>query len=176
MTRTATPVRKWVGAVARRPIAAVTAVVLFVEAVGVVFVNYVLGRVVDGQSMSLAGLDPGAMATGAWALGGVAGLFLAVCGVFLLITAVQDRAPARLVRILLIVCAVLHGVLGAAAVGLVSWWAFAWMMVVLGLLVLSLLLYGTRERLPRDTAVPAKPAGPPPGPPAAGGELRPTGP
>ncbi|MEU8892454.1 hypothetical protein [Streptomyces sp. NPDC048442] len=158
------------GAVARRPIAAVTALVLFLEAIGVVFVNYVLGRVVDGQSMSLAGLDPDAMATGAWALGGVAGLFLAVCGVFLLVAAVQDRAPARPVRILLIVCAVVHGVLGAAMVGLVSWWAFAWMMVVLGLLVLSLLMYGTRDAQPRGAA-PVKPAAPQTGP-----DLRPTSP
>ncbi|MGW7418224.1 hypothetical protein [Streptomyces sp. NPDC054863] len=171
----ASPVRKWVGAVARRPIAAVTALVLFLEAFGVVFVNYVLGRVVDGQSMSLAGLDPDGMAAGAWALGGAAGLFLAVCGVFLLVAAVRDLAPGRLVRILLIVCAVVHGVLGAATVGLVGWWAFGWTMVVLGLLVLSLLMYGTGEAEPQDAA-PAKPAGPPAAPPAAGPDLRPTGP
>jgi hypothetical protein len=158
-----------VGAVARRPIAAVTALVLFLEAVGIVFVNYVLGRVVEGQSMSLAGLDPDAMAAGAWVLGGVAGVFLAVCGVFLLLTAVQDRALARPVRILLIVCAVLHGVLGAASVGLVSWWAFVWMMAVVGLIVLSLLMYGKRAaefRGPRGAA---------PGP-SEGTGLRPTSP
>lgn len=169
------------GAVARRPIAAVTALVLFLEAIGVVFVNYVLGRVVDGQSMSLAGLDPGGMAAGAWALGGVAGLFLAVCGAFLLRTAVKDRAPGRFVRVLLIVCAVVHAVLGAVAVGLVGWWAFGWTMVVLGLLVLTLLRYG--QRAPRGTEpmdAPPKPmAGPaptgPPGP-SGGPDLRPTGP
>ncbi|MFJ4874960.1 hypothetical protein ACIP93_07070 [Streptomyces sp. NPDC088745] len=134
---------------ARRPTAAVTGLVLFLEAFGFVFVHYVLGRVVEGQSMSLAGLDPGATAAGAWALGGVAGLFLVVCGAFLLVAAVRDRAGlARPVRILLVVCAVVHGVLGAAAVGLVGWWAFVWMMLVVGLIVLSLLLYGARGGAP----------------------------
>jgi hypothetical protein len=171
-----------VGAVARRPVAAVTALVLFLEAIGVVFVNYVLGRVVDGQSMSLAGLDPGAMAAGAWASGGVAGLFLAVCGAFLLRAALRDLAPARLVRILLIVCAVLHGVLGAAAVGLAGWGAFGWMMAVLGLIVLSLLMYGPREWRQGPADAPGAPAGPdgPVGPAGragpAGSGLRPTGP
>ncbi|GGZ87283.1 hypothetical protein GCM10010329_04020 [Streptomyces spiroverticillatus] len=160
------------GAVARRPTAAVTGLVLILEAFGFVFVNYVLGRVVEGQSMSLAGLDPGAMAAGAWIMGGVAGVFLAVCGVFLVLAAVKDRpALARWLRILLIVCAVVHGVLGAAAVGLVSWWAFAWMMLVVGLIVLSLLLYGRRSDAlhdPQVDAPPAKPTTPPTTPPGNG--------
>ncbi|MFJ2745004.1 hypothetical protein ACIO3O_35715 [Streptomyces sp. NPDC087440] len=146
---------------ARRPIAAVTGLVLILEAFGFVFVNYVLGRVVEGQSMSLAGLDPDAMAAGAWIMGGIAGLFLAVCGLFLVLAAVKDRpALGRWVRIALIVCAVVHGVLGAAAVGLVSWWAFVWMMLVVGLLVLSLLLYGRRSDALHDPEVDAPPGGP----------------
>ncbi|GHH40831.1 hypothetical protein [Streptomyces candidus] len=163
----------------RRPVAAATALVLFLEAVGVVFVHYVLGRVVDGQSMSLAGTDPRATAAGAWVLGGLAGLFLAACGVFLLRAALRDRAPARLARILLIVCAVAHGVLGAAAVGLVGWWAFGWTMAVLGLIVLCLLLYGQRD--PDGQAAPPEPSRPggqlePAGPPAPPGPTRPAAP
>ena len=39
--------------------------------------------------------------------------------------ALRDRPPGRFGKILLIVCAVLHGVLGALVVGLVGWPAFA---------------------------------------------------
>ncbi|WP_433546010.1 hypothetical protein ACQPZG_13240 [Streptomyces sp. CA-294286] len=153
----------------RRPVAAATAFVLFLEAVGVVLVHYVLGRVVDGQSMSLAGTDPGTTAVGAWVLGGLTGLFLVACGAFLLVAALRDRAPARIARILLIVCAVAHGVLGTAAVGLVGWWAFGWTMAVLGLIVLCLLLYGQRD--PDGAAVHA-----PPEPTGSDGPLGPAGP
>ena len=45
----------------RRPVAFVTAIVLFVEAVGIVIVNGVLATVAGNQSMSLAGMDPDAM-------------------------------------------------------------------------------------------------------------------
>jgi hypothetical protein len=51
------------------------------------------------------------------------------------------RAPGRFARILLISCAVVHGVLGALTVGLVGWLTFAFMMVVIGLIVLTLLAY-----------------------------------
>lgn len=126
---------------ARRPVAAVAAALLFVEAVGIVLVHVVLGRVVGGQSMSLAGLDPGLMSTSTFAMGGVFGLYLAVCGVVLLRAALRDRGPGRFARTLLITCAVTHGVLGALAVGLVGWQAFAFMMPALGLIVLSLIGY-----------------------------------
>lgn len=43
-----------------------------------------------------------------------------------------------------------HGVLGALTVGLVGWTAFASMMVVLGLIVLTLVAYGTRPDGPAD--------------------------
>ncbi|MFI5754385.1 hypothetical protein [Streptomyces sp. NPDC051569] len=127
---------------ARVPVAWVTAIVLLAEAVGAVLVNGVLATVVDQQHMSLAGLDVAALSTGAWVMGGLFGLYLLTCVAILIRTAVQDRAPGRFGGIVLISCAVVHGVLGAVTVGLVGWAAFAFMMVVLGLLVLVLLAYG----------------------------------
>ncbi|MBO3682938.1 hypothetical protein J5X86_50050 [Streptomyces sp. NEAU-YJ-81] len=126
---------------ARRPVAAVAAVTLMFEAVGIALLNWILGLVVDRQQMSLGGLDTDAMSIGTWVGGGLFGLYLLVCGVVLLRTAVRDRAPGRLARILLVTCAVVHGLVGAFAVGLVGWPAFAFLMVVLGLIVLSLLGY-----------------------------------
>ncbi|MFE3325267.1 hypothetical protein [Streptomyces sp. NPDC059176] len=133
------------GAVARRLVAVVAAIVLFLEAVGIVVVNGILATVAGNQNMSLGGMDPGVMATGTWVMGGGLGLFLAACGVLLLVAGVRDRAPGRFGRILLVACAVTHGVLGALAVGLVGWEAFTFQMVVLGLLVLSLVAYGAVE-------------------------------
>lgn len=131
--------------VSRRPVAVVAAIVLFGEAVGLAFINWILGRVVDSQSMSMAGLDSDVMSVSTWALGGIMGVFLAGCGLVLLLTGLRDRAPGRFGRVLLISCAITHGVLGALTVGLVGWPAFAFMMVVLGLVVLSLLAYGQRD-------------------------------
>lgn len=129
-------------AVVRRPVAFVAAIVLLGEAVGMVLLNGILATVVDNQQMSLAGLDPAAMSTGAWVMGGVAGLYLLLCGLVLLLTGIRDRIPGRVGRIALISCAVLHGVLGALTVGLVGWAAFAFMMVVLAMIVLTLVAYG----------------------------------
>ncbi|WP_434595580.1 hypothetical protein [Streptomyces sp. A5-4] len=151
---------------ARRPIAAVAAAVLFVEAVGIVFVNWILGKVVDGQSMSLAGLDPGVMATSTWVMGGFFGLYLVCCGAVLLRSALSGRPPGRIGRILLIVCAVVHVVLGALAVGLVGWPAFVLMMVEFGLIVLNLIAYGPRVEGDGADPVDAPKAGPENGAPA----------
>ncbi|MFI2372906.1 hypothetical protein [Streptomyces sp. NPDC018833] len=141
----------------RRPVAVVAAIVLLVEAVGIVVINGIMARFVEAQSMSLDGLDPDAMAAGTWGMGIGSGLFLAVCGALLLLMGIRDRAPGRFPRILLIGCAVVHGVLGALTVGLVGWPAFAWMMLVLGLLVLSLITYGgddapEQEAAPKEAA------------------------
>ncbi|MFE9572675.1 hypothetical protein ACFYMW_29705 [Streptomyces sp. NPDC006692] len=125
----------------RRPIAIVAALVLFAEACAVVLVNWVLGLVAGNQHMSLAGMDPKAISTGAWVAGGLFGLFLVGCGIVLLVVGIRDRAPGRLGRIAVIACAVVHGVLGALTVGLVGWYAFAVLMVVLALLVYVLLAY-----------------------------------
>ncbi len=136
------------GVVARRPVALVAAVVLILEALGFVLLNWILSIVVDHQQMSLAGLKPGAMSVGAWAGGIFFGLYLAFCAVLLARTALRDRAPGGFTRIVLITCAVVHGLLGAFAVGLVGWPAFALMMVVLAMIVLTLVAYGE----PKDAA------------------------
>ncbi|MFD5346130.1 hypothetical protein ACFWJY_20755 [Streptomyces anulatus] len=130
----------------RRPVAIVTALVLFGEAVGIVLINAVLATVAENQNMSLAGLDPDAMSTGTWVMGGVSGLLLVLCGLTALLAGARDRAPGRFGRVALIGCAVVHGVLGAVTVGLVGWGAFAFMMLVLALLVLTLLAYGPGAR------------------------------
>ncbi|MFF5333171.1 hypothetical protein [Streptomyces sp. NPDC013181] len=153
--------------VVRRPAAVLAALALVVEAVGIVIVHVVLGTVVKNQDMSLAGTDPGMMSKGTWVLGGVCGLFLLLCAVLLLLAGVRDRAPGRPARIALIGCAVLHGVLGALTVGLVGWAAFAWMMLMLGLIVLALVAYGPRAADPADGAAAGPKAGPEPEQPAA---------
>ncbi|WP_055603839.1 hypothetical protein [Streptomyces aureus] len=127
---------------ARRPIALVTAAVLFLEAPGIVAINAVMARFVKIQTMSLDGMDPDAMYTGTWALGIVSGVALALCGLVALVTGIRDRRPGRAGRALLIGCAVVHGILGAVTVGLIGWGAFAFMMLVLGLIVLTLVAYG----------------------------------
>lgn len=146
----------------RRPVAIVAAIVLFVEAVGIVVINGILATVVKNQEMSLAGLDSAAMSNGTWVMGGVFGLYLLLCGLALLLTGIRDRAPGRIARIVLILCAVVHGVLGALTVGLVGWAAFAFLMVVLGLIVLALVAYGPEPEAeaeqPVDDAGPSAPA------------------
>ncbi|MFB6440056.1 hypothetical protein ACFCVY_25325 [Streptomyces sp. NPDC056411] len=127
---------------ARRPVALAAAVVLVLEACGIVLLNWILSIVVDKQQMSLAGLQPRAMSVGSWAAGGLFGLYLVSCAVILVRAAVRDRAPGGFARIVLISAAVVHGLLGAFAVGLVGWVAFLAMMVTLGLLVLTLVAYG----------------------------------
>ncbi|MFC8534001.1 hypothetical protein ACFUJY_08585 [Streptomyces sp. NPDC057249] len=152
------------GVMVRRLVAFLAALVLAVEAVGIVIINVVLGTVVKNQDMSLAGTDPGAMSKGTWVLGGVSGLFLLLCAVLLVLTGARDRAPGRVARIVLICCAVVHGVLGALTVGLVGWAAFAWMTAVLGLIVLALVAYGPEPAGPeaRPEPQPEQPAAPAP--------------
>ncbi|MEU3609548.1 hypothetical protein AB0E83_29530 [Streptomyces sp. NPDC035033] len=127
---------------ARRPIALVTAVVLLVEAPAIVGLNALMARFVEIQSMSLDGLDPDHMVTGTWALGVASGLALALCGLVALLAGLRDRRPGRFGRGLLIGCAVVHALLGAVAVGLIGWGAFAFLMTVVGLVVLTLVAYG----------------------------------
>ncbi|MFH8294758.1 hypothetical protein [Streptomyces sp. NPDC018059] len=144
---------------ARRPVAWVGAIVLLAEAVGIALLNWFLGLVVENQGMSLAGLDPHAMTVSTWIGGALFGGYLALCGVILALAGVRDRAPGRFGRLLLISCAVVHGVLGAFCVGLVGWSAFAFMMAVLGLIVLTLVAY---EKRAREGGAPAPAAGPTP--------------
>ncbi|MEU0301825.1 hypothetical protein ABZ252_20510 [Streptomyces sp. NPDC006175] len=143
----------------RRPVAFVTAVVLFVEAVGIVLVNGVLATVAGNQRMSLAGMDPDAMVTGTWVMGGVLGVLLVLCGLIPLLAGIRDRAPGRAGRITLIACAVVHGVLGALAVGLIGWAAFVFLMAVLALIVLTLVAFDRSEpeAVGSDTAAAPEP-------------------
>lgn len=131
----------------RRPVAWIVTFVLLAEAVGIAAVNWLLGTVVDGQNMSLAGLDPDVMATASKVGGVVFGLYFALCALVALLVAVRDRAPAGLGRVLLISVAVVNALLGAVAWGLVGPGAFLTLMVVLALLVLLLMTYDR----PRDT-------------------------
>ncbi|MER7957257.1 hypothetical protein [Streptomyces sp. NPDC096030] len=137
---------------ARRPIALVTAGVLFLEAPAIVALNAVMARFVEAQSMSLDGLDPDAMVTGTWVLGIVSGVLLALCATVALLAGVRDKRPGRAGRALLIGCAVVHGLLGAVTVGLIGWGAFAFMTVVLGLVVLTLVAYGKGAGAPEAGA------------------------
>ncbi|MFJ2257706.1 hypothetical protein ACIOKD_05060 [Streptomyces sp. NPDC087844] len=144
----------------RRPVAWVTAIVLFAEAVGIALVNWFMGVVVDRQDMSLAGLDPDVMSTSSKVAGLVFGLYFALCGFTALRVGLRDRAPAGLGRILLISAAVVHALLGAFTVGLVGWGAFAFMMVVLGLIVLIFMTYDRLDRLEATRSDAGPDAGP----------------
>jgi len=128
-------------------------VVLVLEALAIATVNWILGLAARHQDMSVAGLHSDAMAAGSWAGGAVFGLFLIGCAVLVARIALRDEMAGRFGRIVLILCAVVHGVVGALVVGLVGWFAFAVMMVVLGLLVGTLLLYAP-EDVREDAAVP----------------------
>ncbi|MBO8189958.1 hypothetical protein JW592_31590 [Streptomyces sp. DW4-2] len=146
--------------------AAVTALVLTVEAAVLVGLNLFLGKVADAQQMSLAGIEPRAMTISAVIGAVLVGGYVLGCALILVRTAVRDVPPRGFWRITLISCAVVHGVLGAFSVGLVGWLAFVVMMTVLGLIVWSLTWYG-------------EPAGQPAaGPPADGSGVsaEPTGP
>ncbi|MCS0634578.1 hypothetical protein NX801_02645 [Streptomyces sp. LP05-1] len=133
---------------ARRPIALAAGILLLAEAAGLLFVHAVLASVVTNQNMSFGGFDPGLTADATWAMGGVFAAALACCAALLVLMAVRDRVPGRPTRIALVACAIAHGVLGALAVGLVGWTAFGFLMVVLGLIVGSLLLYAPDPAAP----------------------------
>ncbi|MCM2389286.1 hypothetical protein [Streptomyces albipurpureus] len=146
-----------------RVVAVVAAIALLLEAIALVAVNGILATVIDGQNMSLDGLDPRAMVMGTWAAGIVLGLYLCGCALVCLLTGLRDQAPSRLPRALLIGAGVVHGVLGAIAAGLVGWGAFASLMAVLGLVVMVLVVYGKRE--PQTGANPSGPRADGPGAP-----------
>ncbi|MFF5702325.1 hypothetical protein ACFY7H_07460 [Streptomyces sp. NPDC012794] len=145
----------------RRLVAGLAAITLVAEAAVLALVHVVLGRATGAQSMSIAGMDPDVMVTATYGMGAAMAAFLLLCAVPAALAALRDRPPGRPARILLVVAAVTHGVLGALAVGLVGWGAFAATSLILCLLVLTLMLY------------PA-PAEDPGGDPA--GTLRPTSP
>lgn len=134
---------------ARRPVAVVSAIVLVLEGFGLAGLNWFLGEVVRRQQMSLAGLPYRGMQFSTWGLAAVVLLYLLVCAFILLSAAIGDRDITGLRRILLIVAAVVHGVLGALCVSLVGWTAFAFMVVVLGLIVFCLVAFDEQGWGPR---------------------------
>ncbi|MCJ1677771.1 hypothetical protein MTF65_10545 [Streptomyces sp. APSN-46.1] len=142
----------------RRLVAGLAAIVLVGEAAVLVFVHVVLGRTTANQSMSIAGSDPDVMSKVTYALGVGIGAFLLLCAVLLAVAAIRDLAPGRLARTALISAAVTHGLLGALAVGLVGWGAFAVLMLIFCLLALSLTLYVARPVQPVLGEI--KPTGP----------------
>ncbi|MCH0563694.1 MULTISPECIES: hypothetical protein [unclassified Streptomyces] len=146
----------------RRPVAWAVALLLFAEALGIAAVNWFLGVLADRQHMSLAGLDPDVMATSSKVGGVVFGLYFALCGLVALLVAVRDRAPAGLGRVLLISAAVVHGLLGAFAWGLLGWTEFLFMVAVLALIVLLLMTYDAQQG-PGATAAPPATSGAPAG-------------
>jgi hypothetical protein len=174
----------------RRPVAWLVAAVLLVEGFFIAAFNWFLGVVVDRQDMSLAGLDPDAMSLSSKIGGIVFGAYFVLCALVALLVAVRNRAPAGLGRILLIGAAVVHGLLGAFAVGLKGWAAFTYMIVVLALIVLLLMTYdaqqgptvGAGESGPEDTpggtggAGGGTPGGDAPAPPPVTGSPAPTTP
>ncbi|QLE73659.1 hypothetical protein FGW37_20570 [Streptomyces rectiverticillatus] len=138
----------------RRPVAGLAALALAVEGLGIALINWILGVVVRRQHMSLAGSDPGLMALAAWIAGALFALYLLLCAVVALRTALRDRPPRAAGRILLITCGVVHGLLGAFCVGLVGWTAFAVVMAVLALIVWTLMAYDPeRWGQPAEAAV-----------------------
>lgn len=156
----------------RRPVAWIVAIVLFVEGLGVAALQWFMGVVVDRQDMSLAGLDPDVMSTSSKAGGIVFGLYFVFCGVVALLVALRNRPPAGLGRVALISVAVVHGLLGAVAWGLLGVPQFVFMIVMLALIVLLLMTYDGEGAAGRPT--PAQgPGGPAEGTAADGGPAAP---
>ncbi|MEW1633785.1 hypothetical protein AB0469_06910 [Streptomyces sp. NPDC093801] len=134
----------------RRLVAGLGALALVAEAAVLVLVHLVLGRTTANQSMSVAGSDPDVMSKATYGLGAAIGAFLLLTAALLATAALRDHPPGRIARPVLVAAAVTHGVLGALAVGLVGWGAFAATMAVFCLIVLTLTLYA-------DRAAPAAP-------------------
>ncbi|WP_035844289.1 hypothetical protein [Kitasatospora azatica] len=123
----------------RKVVLTAAAVVLLVESVVVGLVGLILGVAASRQHMSVGGLSSSRMAMGSWIGQGVLAVFLLVCAVLVVLSAGREAVrPA--VRILLLVCAVLNGVLAALAVALSGWAAFGLLIVLTGVLVLAVML------------------------------------
>ncbi|WP_246212425.1 hypothetical protein [Streptomyces abyssomicinicus] len=132
----------------RRTVAVVLAAAMFAEAAGVAWLNWFLAMVVEGQRMSLAGLDPDMVARSSRIGAVLFALFFVACGAVVLVSAIRGRALGRLGTGLLVTVAVVHGVLGAAAFALVGFKAFAVLAAVLALILLFLSSPGRRREDP----------------------------
>jgi hypothetical protein len=153
--------------VVRRTVAVVLAAAMFAEAAGVAWLNWFLAMVVEGQRMSLAGLDPDMVARSSRIGAVLFALFFVACGVLVLVSALRGRALGRFGKGLLVTVAVVHGVLGAAAFALVGVKAFAALAAVLVLLILFLSSPG-RPRDGDDGTVDAAGKSPEPAAPSSG--------
>ncbi|MFJ5780436.1 hypothetical protein [Streptomyces sp. NPDC093094] len=151
----------------RRPVAWLLAVVLLAEGLGIAAVNWFLGVVAERQHMSLAGLDPDVMSLSSKIGGVLFGLYFLLCAYVALLVALRDRAPAGFGRVVLVSAAVVHGLLGAVAWGIVGRGAFVSMAVVLALIVLLLMTYDRTENTGADAGTGPE-TGPGPAAPAAG--------
>ncbi|MFJ9338159.1 hypothetical protein ACIRP0_02565 [Streptomyces sp. NPDC101733] len=132
--------------VPRRLVAGLAALALVAEAVVLVLVNLVLAATTANQSMSIGGTDPALMSKATYGLGAVTGGFLLLCAVLLAVAAVRDRSPGGPARLVLVVAAVVHALLGVVAVAIVGWGAFVATTTIFCLLVLFLMLYGRSRR------------------------------
>ncbi|PYC87396.1 hypothetical protein C7C46_04765 [Streptomyces tateyamensis] len=113
------------------------AVVLLVEALVVGLIGLVLGFAASRQHMVMGGIASSRIALASWVGQGSLAVFLLVCAVVVAVTA--GRPQVRLfVRVLLVLCAVLNGVLMALMLALSGWPAFCLLAVVTGVLVLVL--------------------------------------
>ncbi|TDU06248.1 hypothetical protein EDD99_4796 [Streptomyces sp. 846.5] len=142
--------------------AVATVLLLVLEALFFAGVGLLLGLAVRDQNMSLGGLSPDAMAVGAWVGMGLLAAFLLLVALVLARTVRSGGAMGRPTRILLIVCAVLHGVLAALLLALNGVVAFGAMLVMVGLLVLVLMIPTDGVGVtvpPTDTPPPSTAAG-----------------
>jgi hypothetical protein len=136
----------------RRFVLALTAVATLAEALLLGGVLFVLGRVIDGYSMSLGGIPPDRGRTGVWLLAAVLAGSLAGLSAALAAAAVRGRY-GRPTRVALVAGAVLQWVL-AVVLGIVAGWpAFVAVLAVFGCLVAVLMLEppartGAHRRLP----------------------------
>jgi hypothetical protein len=141
-----------VGPVVRWTVGLLLAVAMFAEAAGVAWLNWYLAMVVEGQQMSLAGLDPDMVARSSRIGAVLFALFFVGCGVLVLVSTIRGRAPGRSGTGLLVTVAVVHGILGAAAFALVGVKAFAVLAAVLVLVLLFLSSPGRKGRAGGGTA------------------------
>jgi uncharacterized membrane protein len=122
-------------------VAAAAAVAALGGAAALGAVHWVMGWAADRQEMSVGGVSPTTLSVAAWSGGAALTAFLLVCGAVLVRTSVTDRPPRRPGRVVLVGGAVLFAVLGALAVGLAGWVAFAVLMAGCVLIALTLTLY-----------------------------------
>ncbi|MFE0459863.1 hypothetical protein ACFW1A_11490 [Kitasatospora sp. NPDC058965] len=159
----------------RRAVLIAASVVLLVEAVVVGLVGLVLGFAASRQHMTMGGIPSSRIALVSWAGQGSLAVFLLVCAVVVAVAAGRGRA-GLFVRVLLVLCAVLNGVLTALMLALSGWPAFGLLVVALGVLVLAVLLVYEKPAVEPVTVGPAEvdPAGVDPATAGAAEELPPT--